>query len=849
MSRTETEMSSNSRQESAESSAEDLTIGSIATPDTYKMSGTPPRVEIPVEKNVFYNEETLKYMRIIDMYKKLGIGKDIELPRIVIAGAQSCGKSSLLENLTGLPVPITTGIGTRFPIEITLIEDIKKFQIRPSIVLDPKSQALSSMQKDKIQKFNLGQVYNEPMTQAEFKALLRNASDLLAVPPPVFARDRFTSHKVFEQLPNQTSSHVLQIEMRGPSFKSLSFVDTPGLYQSGNSEQDITPVDKIESLVTSLIGEKRTIIVAVMEATQSTVSQKIFKFADDVDTTGTRVIGVMTKCDLVSTTDTDALEATLRRARNEERILKHGWYVVKNRSSSEAKAGVSLNSARDSEASLFAGWGWNPIASGVSEKRMGISALRAGLSNVFCSHIRTEFPAFNGQIRNILKQRRSQLADLGPARSSISDQRNYLASIVEAYRIPKSQCLKEDYRPNPNNKIADTALERKLALGKRTEFRDKLKFMGAVWVFHTPIAEKDSWSEIAASAPLDKNTSNIYTWINHRYQQTKSSTLPGLVPYPLVERLFEEQTANWMKITATFVDHIKQIFTATAEHCLSRACANKTVFDALKEILVARINSKLEGFKKHCFSLIQNEQNGLQVIACEQQFIDDLREARTLRFISALAQLEDQCFWKRPTPLFPNPTAGEESGVGSSDIFTSSTVPGTSGESISGGLFRSSNAQPKDPSAQTGFGATQETKSTSIPAEKASPPRPKYTPTNFRTLADFAKENKAKLKEVLTHDRQIVYEIHDILKVYYTTSVQHYIDVVCKNGLNPAFSEETMSIFSKELLDELPDAEISRIAAESPADRKTRRELKEDIERLELAISQSETILREPPVA
>jgi hypothetical protein len=39
--------------------------------------------EVPIEANVFYNEETLKYMRIIDMYKKLGIGKDIELPRVL----------------------------------------------------------------------------------------------------------------------------------------------------------------------------------------------------------------------------------------------------------------------------------------------------------------------------------------------------------------------------------------------------------------------------------------------------------------------------------------------------------------------------------------------------------------------------------------------------------------------------------------------------------------------------------------------------------------------------------------------------------------------------------------------
>lgn len=36
---------------------------------------------IPVERNVFYNQETLKYMRIIDKYKRLDVA-EIELPRV-----------------------------------------------------------------------------------------------------------------------------------------------------------------------------------------------------------------------------------------------------------------------------------------------------------------------------------------------------------------------------------------------------------------------------------------------------------------------------------------------------------------------------------------------------------------------------------------------------------------------------------------------------------------------------------------------------------------------------------------------------------------------------------------------
>jgi hypothetical protein len=59
---------------------------------------------------------------------------------------------------------------------------------------------------------------------------MQKASDLLGVPPPVFARDQISNIKSMEERSLEISSHVLQIEMRGPNFESLSFVDTPGLY-------------------------------------------------------------------------------------------------------------------------------------------------------------------------------------------------------------------------------------------------------------------------------------------------------------------------------------------------------------------------------------------------------------------------------------------------------------------------------------------------------------------------------------------------------------------------------------------------------------------------------------------
>ena len=62
--------------------------------------------------------------------------------------------------------------------------------------------------------------------------------------------------------------------------------------------------------------------------------------------------------------------------------------------------------------------------------------------------------------------------------------------------------------------------------------------------------------------------------------------------------------------------------------------------------------------------------------------------------------------------------------------------------------------------------------------------------------------------------------------------------MVFKNPLNDAFTNDIIYLFSKEFIDRVPDSEIT---AESLGDRKRRRAL-EDIEKLKMAVSESETI-------
>src|SRR6266536_478397 len=105
--------------------------------------------------------------------------------------------------------------------------------------------------------------------------MLVKTSSLLGVAPPVFARNQISPVTSLENHATQISSHTLQIEMRGPDFKSLSFVDTPGLYEgkifiylsflhcanipsAKSQHQNATSAVDIEKLVVSLIEEKRT---------------------------------------------------------------------------------------------------------------------------------------------------------------------------------------------------------------------------------------------------------------------------------------------------------------------------------------------------------------------------------------------------------------------------------------------------------------------------------------------------------------------------------------------------------------------------------------------------------------
>jgi energy-coupling factor transporter ATP-binding protein EcfA2 len=94
-----------------------------------------------------------------------------DFKELVIAETQGCGKSSLLENLTGLSVPTAFSVTARFAIEIILINDIA-FQIEARIIRHPNAPAEHTLDIEKIERFKRSNIYNSIMTQAQFEYLI-----------------------------------------------------------------------------------------------------------------------------------------------------------------------------------------------------------------------------------------------------------------------------------------------------------------------------------------------------------------------------------------------------------------------------------------------------------------------------------------------------------------------------------------------------------------------------------------------------------------------------------------------------------------------------------------------------
>ncbi|KAJ4762669.1 dynamin-like protein [Rhynchospora pubera] len=306
------------------------------------------------------------------------------LPSVAVVGGQSSGKSSVLESVVGRDfLPRGSGIVTRRPLVLQLHQTTG------------------------------GQEY------AEFlHAPRKRFTDFAAVRREIEAEtDRITGKtKAISNMP-------IHLSVYSPNVVNLTLIDLPGLTKVAVEGQAESIVQDIENMVRSYVEKPNCIILAISPANQDIATSDAIKLAREVDPTGERTFGVVTKLDLMDqgTNALDVLEGRSYR-------LQHPWVGIVNRSQAEINKNVDMMAARQKEREYFQN---SPDYSHLSHK-MGAEYLAKLLSKHLEQVIRARIPSIIAMINKTIDELEAELDRMG--RPIGGDQGAQLYTILDMCR-------------------------------------------------------------------------------------------------------------------------------------------------------------------------------------------------------------------------------------------------------------------------------------------------------------------------------------------------------------------------------------------------------------------------------
>nr|CAB3456602.1 unnamed protein product [Digitaria exilis] len=187
---------------------------------------------------------------------------------------------------------------------------------------------------------------------------------------------------------------------------NLTLIDLPGLTKVAVEGQPESIVQDIENMVRSYVDKPNCIILAISPANQDIATSDAIKLAKEVDPTGERTFGVLTKLDLMDK-GTNALDVLEGRAYR----LQIPWVGIVNRSQADINRKVDMISAREKEKEYFES---SPDYAHLAS-RMGSEYLAKLLSQHLESVIKARIPSITAVINKTIDELESELDTIGRA--------------------------------------------------------------------------------------------------------------------------------------------------------------------------------------------------------------------------------------------------------------------------------------------------------------------------------------------------------------------------------------------------------------------------------------------------
>ncbi|KAL8663077.1 MAG: hypothetical protein Q9168_008154 [Polycauliona sp. 1 TL-2023] len=346
--------------------------------------------------------------------------------------------------------------------------------------------------------------------------------------------------------------------------------------------------------------------------------------AGEVDPSGQRTLGILTKPDLV---DKGAEQDIIDLVRGRKKKLKLGYCVVRNRGKQER----NLTSAERNrlESGFFQADPWSSL----DRSRVGISALTPRLRDLLSRITRHEFPVVVREIAERIAVCEEELRDLGPTRQTPEQQRRYLSGIATKFQEITTFAVEAQYgrhqflKENKTLRLATLIVHSNAAFSESLEQRGhavnfcettfspsksprkiktiqprklKLKGYSSKWSGEEKLVEgkddRSMTSELleypelmnilpAVSTPRPPLSESILEWIEREYKSSRGFELGTFNP-SILPTLFQELSMNWGDLAGAYFTNV----IATVHHfcntLLTRLCPEERVFTALWSLLI-----------------------------------------------------------------------------------------------------------------------------------------------------------------------------------------------------------------------------------------------------------------------
>ncbi|KAK6526502.1 hypothetical protein TWF694_005085 [Orbilia ellipsospora] len=459
------------------------------------------------------------------------------------------------------------------------------------------------------------------------------------------------------------SDDILKIELAARHHHHLTIVDIPGLFHNPTKNQ--TDEDKvlIRKLIQHYLNDPRTIIIAVMNGYNNLATQEVFKMARKADPEGKRTVGVITRCDDIPAGDEHEV---LQIAANKLEFLRHGWFVVKNRSTKETREGVTLEQRQQREEDFFRRDPWNTL----KPDQIGVENLKIFLGRLLYRHIQGELPKLAEEIGRIIMVSREKLEELGDARVDAYRQREYLAMLAKDYETQVTRYLKGEMGQilDKNNPLKIRSHVQRL----NDEFAASIKDRGHTRLFKTldgldddvtsdppDVRTRDDVSDVESDAggevPDDARSTlhnfrdleneaqsiyqdslqalgprDMYAWIRETYHTSRGPELKGIInPYVVVE-LFREQAKNWREFGRRHINAVAEVVRRFNLELFSKVIKEDRVRGRIMMAIARATYESIKGAYSLFDELVEDEFTGiLQTV--DEDYIEKREAARMER--------------------------------------------------------------------------------------------------------------------------------------------------------------------------------------------------------------------------